>query len=156
MAVSRDRDDMRGAQKRRKEQDFDEEIDESLAEMQDLDSEFQDPKKKLKSAKKAAIQQQQQPRQDFQDDDDEELWDERKSDEKEGGKRRINKEIEGNRGLTKNRDKKYRNSRSKHKQKYSQALHKLGQSQKRSGGGRYGGESTGVTTKVVRSRSFAH
>jgi U3 small nucleolar RNA-associated protein 3 len=78
-----------------------------------------------------------------------------------GEHRAINRQIEKNRGLTQRRPKTARNPRVKKRQRYEQAQKKLssrgpvykgGQSSLQGG---YGGEKSGISTHVVKSRQFA-
>lgn len=78
-----------------------------------------------------------------------------------GEHRSINRQIEKNRGLTPRRPKTARNPRVKKRQRYEEAQKKLssrgpvykgGQSSLQGG---YGGEKSGISTHVVKSRQFA-
>jgi U3 small nucleolar RNA-associated protein 3 len=73
--------------------------------------------------------------------------------EQVAGKRQINYQIEKNRGLTPRRNKDLKNPRKKHRIKYGKALiSRRGQVQdqreRRDG---YGGEATGIKTRVTKS-----
>jgi len=77
---------------------------------------------------------------------------------KEGEKRKINYQIQKNKGLTKKRSKEYRNSRVKLKNKYNKALKKIRGLQP---GVKdmlnpvsYGGEASGINMNVVKSVSL--
>ena len=70
--------------------------------------------------------------------------------------RRINNAIEKNRGLTPHRKKELKNPRKKHRVKFAEAnVRRKGQVQEvREGGGVYGGEGTGIKSKVSKSVKF--
>lgn len=74
----------------------------------------------------------------------------------DGSKRQINYEILKNKGLTPHRKKEQRNPRVKHRNKYEKAKKKI-KSIKRivvRQEGPYGGEITGIKTKLSRSIKF--
>jgi U3 small nucleolar RNA-associated protein 3 len=72
------------------------------------------------------------------------------------GARRINNAIDKNRGLTPHRNKELKNPRKKHRVKYAEAnVRRRGQVQEvRDGGGVYGGEGTGIKSKISKSVKF--
>jgi U3 small nucleolar RNA-associated protein 3 len=73
------------------------------------------------------------------------------------GARQIDKAIEKNRGLTPHRRKDLKNPRKKHRIKYAEAnIRRKGQVQsvKSGAAGAYGGESTGIKSKVSKSVKF--
>jgi U3 small nucleolar RNA-associated protein 3 len=72
------------------------------------------------------------------------------------GARRINNAIDKNRGLTPHRNKELKNPRKKHRVKYAEAnVRRKGQVQEvRDGGGVYGGEGTGIKSKISKSVKF--
>ena len=73
------------------------------------------------------------------------------------GARQIDKAIEKNRGLTPHRRKDLKNPRKKHRIKYAEAnVRRKGQVQsvKSGAAGAYGGESTGIKSKVSKSVKF--
>jgi U3 small nucleolar RNA-associated protein 3 len=72
------------------------------------------------------------------------------------GARRINNAIDKNRGLTPHRNKEFKNPRKKHRLKYAEAtMRRKGQVQEvRDGGGVYGGEGTGIKSKISKSVKF--
>lgn len=78
----------------------------------------------------------------------------------EGGHRSINRQIEKNRGLTPRRPKAVRNPRVKKRQKFDKATKKLGSVRAVFKGGQsslqggYEGEKSGISSHLVKSRSF--
>ena len=77
-------------------------------------------------------------------------------DPKTEGARRINNAIEKNRGLTPHRNKELKNPRKKHRIKFAEAnVRRKGQVQEvRPSGGVYGGEGTGIKSKLSKSVKF--
>jgi len=78
-------------------------------------------------------------------------------DTQEFGARGITKEIEKNRGLTPHRRKDMKNPRKKHRVKYAQAqVRRKGavQEVRAEGGAVYGGETTGIKSRVTKSVKF--
>ena len=76
------------------------------------------------------------------------------ADPEASGKRGITREIEKNRGLTPHRSKERKNPRKKHRLRYGKAVvRRKGQVQDvASRPDSYGGEATGVRSKLARSR----
>lgn len=72
------------------------------------------------------------------------------------GARRINSAIEKNRGLTPHKKKELKNPRKKHRIKFAEAnVRRRGQVQEvRASGGAYGGEGTGIKSKLSKSVKF--
>ena len=78
------------------------------------------------------------------------------ADEAADGKRGITYEIDKNRGLTPHRSKQLKNPRKKHRIRYGQALvRRKGQVQEvRERSAAYGGEASGVKSRVSKSRKL--
>jgi U3 small nucleolar RNA-associated protein 3 len=74
----------------------------------------------------------------------------------EGGKRVIDSTIASNRGLTKNRNKKFTHAKTKYRHKHEQAMKKRkGQvPTMRTQDTKYGGETTGIKSNIIRSRKL--
>jgi len=134
--------------KRKPRQDFNEQDDDGAPEEFGEESEYylqvkeqKEQAKKQKLERKEANSSKRRVHNDFMD---------------ENAKRGISNEIESNRGLTRSRPKKTKNPKTRMRDRYETAL------KKRRGTVRkmvdktqpYGGETTGIKTNVVRSRSL--